>query len=269
MKKFSFVLATLGILILTNSVFAAGLAPQIATDPTGGQAVKLEVGNVENDSSWIWIPLAGGPIDTSLHEKVTVSFDIYRYQGEANGGMVDHNLFWHWVDASDNSVRPLVPNSPSWGAQWDMNNKTYPFGWGPYASITADTIYGSYANIKLEWDFKNQLAAAYYNNILVADNVIIGDSIDKKFAGFDITLYHGSATGAGNDIAWIDNFVITGSDIYNSYGFERFNSGAVNGQDGWIAGTETGVANPSAVPEPTTMFLFGLGLAGMSFFRKK
>ena len=66
------------------------------------------------------------------------------------------------------------------------------------------------------------------------------------------------------DILYIDNFVITGSDIYNSEGFEKFNLGSLNGQGGWLAGNET-----TSVPEPFTPLLLGASLFGLAWMRRQ
>ena len=79
--------------------------------------------------------------------------------------------------------------------------------------------------------------------------------------GWDITLHHGADTGYGPDVVWIDNFVISGSDIYNAQGFDQFTEGLVNGQDGWRAGTER---RDPRCPSPRPPCLLGLGLAGLA-----
>ncbi len=67
------------------------------------------------------------------------------------------------------------------------------------------------------------------------------------------------AAYGGADVVWIDNFRIFGSDIYNSNGFEDFDIGSLNDQDGWVAASGNGV-----VPEPGTAMLFGLGIIGLA-----
>ena len=108
--------------------------PAIATDPQGDKAIRLEVGTVLGDMSWIWLPFESA-LDTGQHPVVTVSFDVYRYDyaGSSSATNWNHNLFWAWTDENDEALVPTTepgfpkPSSPTWGAQWDVSAETYPF----------------------------------------------------------------------------------------------------------------------------------------------
>ncbi|NLN38474.1 MAG: PEP-CTERM sorting domain-containing protein [Smithella sp.] len=73
----------------------------------------------------------------------------------------------------------------------------------------------------------------------------------------------GYTTGLASTV-YLNNFVITGSDIYNSNGFQDFNIGNLSVQEGGLAGNES-----SSVPEPATSMLLGPGLPGVISLRKK
>ncbi len=213
---------------------AAGVMPAIATDPQGDKAIRLEVGTVLGDMSWIWLPFESA-LDTGQHPVVTVSFDVYRYDyaGSSSATNWNHNLFWAWTDENDEALVPTTepgfpkPSSPTWGAQWDVSAETYPFGWyAPYDALTAGTAFGRYANVTLIWDFAGGKASASYDGKAVATDVPIDVPLGGLLMGWDITLHHGADTGYGPDVVWIDNFVISGSDIYNAQGFDQFTEGA-------------------------------------------
>lgn len=154
----------------------------------GGHAVRLEVGDSQGDVSFmersIPDPLAVG------WKIVIVSFDIYRA-----GPRQTQNLWWFWWDSGE----------PTYGLQWDLSQHTHPFGWNPGAS-SVPTVFDSYANVKMVWDFKEMKAYSYYNGVLV-DNGIPVSGI-TSLTGWSILLAHDAATGTGADVVWIDNFAI-------------------------------------------------------------
>lgn len=260
------ILGLIGIFLLIGSnVFASGFVPIIGIDPfvENNKSVKLEVGPTLGDGSWLWLPLETA-IDTSEHQVITVEFDILR---DSIGGL--QQLVFGWVNEADNwtAMQPIAGAQESYGP-----DLTYPFMWfGDYASYHANTVYDRWAHIELQWDFVNNLARAWYDGTQVSG---VAPSLDPSVPiinpqeflyGFDISLNTGNnTTHAGGDVVWIDNFIISGSAIYNSNGFESFSMGSVNGQDGWVASKGDGIP---PVPEPATILLFGLGilsLAGVS-----
>lgn len=245
---------------MTSAAPAAGVAPQVAIGPDGSRAIKLEVGDVVGDGSWMWLPFAT-PIDLSVHPVITVSFDIYR--DWAVGG--HQQLVWGWVTSNDQWVYPDL--DPSWGIEEVYGPYfTYPFGFYEYADYHAYTVFDDYATITLQWDFANGLATASYDGGYILINTPFTTSVDTLY-GWDISLnnVYDTGDGAGEDIVWIDNFVITGSDIYNSNGFEGFTLGDLNGQDGWTATSGSG----EPVPVPATMLLLGSGMIGLAGVRRR
>lgn len=234
------------------------MAPEVATDPLGGQAVKLHVGTTFGDRSWMWLPLAD-PIQVADHNAITVRFDIYRYDYGPTPEPYTQNLFWMWVDENDLALAVTDGMMPSWGAQWDLSRTTYPFGWDD-GRPDRPTIFGDYATVEMTWDLDTMTASSMYDGMNVNFEPIF--NVPDTIEGFDITLEHGSDTGRGPDSVWIDNFEIIGSDIYNSYGFENFEPGPLHGQDGWVGGTELGPGG--TVPEPCTAFATALGVSAVA-----
>ena len=248
--------------LFTGTALALGVPPEVAIGPNGSKAVKLEVGATVGDGSWMWMPFAT-PINTSAHSIITVSFDIYRDWGV--GG--HQQLAWGWVNESDQWQYFVNGMKPSFGVEERYGPyRTYPFGFFEYHEYHANTVFDSYANITLEWNIAEGLATATYDGSTILLNTPIENLPDVLY-GWDISLNNAYDTGdgAGGDIVWIDNFIVTGSDIYNSYGFENFDLGDLNGQDGWIATKGDG----TPIPEPATMLLLGSGLFGLAGFRKK
>ena len=262
------IISITGLVLLTGkSAFATGYVPVVDIDPyiSNNKAVKLEVGPTVGDGSWMWLDLDDA-IDTSVHTTVTVKFDIRR---DTIDGL--QQLVFGWVDESDNWLTngsdTLAGVQDSYGP-----DQIFPFLWYDYATFHANTDYSDYATLEITWDFEANVAYAYYDGTLVTDadgntTAAITQEVDFLY-GFDISLntVNTDATYGGEDIVWIDNFQIMGSNIYNSYGFENFTVGSLDGQDGWIASKGDGTA---PVPEPATMFLFATGLAGLASSRRK
>lgn len=268
MRRFFLLLSVVSIFtICAGTVLASGLEPVIGIGPDGSRAVKLEVGADLGAGSWSWMPFSV-PIDTALHPVVTVSFDVYT--DSSNG---HQQLGWGWADENDRWIM-RAGHEPSFGVQerygqeWGSRFITFPFGFYKYQGYFSDTILDRYANIKMIWDFQNKKASVSYKDAGQPLDVWVvldapfneDDTFPTILQGWDISLNNTYDTGLGSgpDIIWIDNLSITGSDIYNSFGFENFDLGFLNGQDGWIAGTEKGQTPP--VPEPATLTLFGIGL---------
>jgi len=116
---------------------------------------------------------------------------------------------------------------PTYGLQWDEGGPgpggTYPFGWSG-AGPSVPTILDRWANLLMVWDFTTNVADGYYDGVYVGSVNISGIT---TLTGWAIQLGHDEGTGSGPDVAWIDNFVIT------------------------------------AIPEPGTLSLLGLGLLGL------
>jgi hypothetical protein len=244
--------------------------------------IQLGVNGI-GDASWMWRDF-GDPIDTTAaHPIITVSFDMFLAAGYSQ------RMFYGFVDETDNLITTdndylYGSNDPYYGVV--EQDKTLPLGWSDadpgYININSpidyqvNTIIGDWVNVTLQWEFNKEIStypytgyvSAWYdtdssgNPVAVVLNLPI-DAVENKRAetlnGWDFTLFGIDALGL--DTVLIDNLVITGSDIYNSLGFENFELGLLSGQDGWLAGTERGV---SVIPEPTTMLLFGAGLLGIA-----
>lgn len=263
------VLGLIGIFLLAGSnVFASGFVPVVDIDPfaADNQAVKLEVGPTLGDGSWLWLKLDEA-IDTGVHQVVTVEFDILR---DSIDGL--QQLVFGWVDQNDywTDMQPVGGAQESYGP-----DQTYPFAWfnDEYASYHANTVYNDWAHMELQWDFVNNLASAWYDGTQVSG---VDPSLDPSVPiinpqallyGFDISLNTGNnTTHAGGDIVWIDNFIISGSPIYSANGFESFEIGSIDGQDGWVGSKGDGIP---PVPEPSTLVLFCLGLLGIAGIGKR
>ncbi len=123
----------------------------------------------------------------------------------------------------------------------------------------------------MEWDFINNVVNSYYG---WKDGTLCQIDIAQDFkatgtilSGWGFSLAHDSDTGHGGDVAYIDNLSIFGSTIYDSFGFDDFEYGALQGQensygDRWDAGMST-------VPVPAAVWLLGTGLLGLLGLRRK
>lgn len=274
------------LLLLSHDAFATGITPVVIME-NGNKVISLSVSN-EGDESWIWRDF-GDSVDTGEHNVITVSFDMFLSVG------FSQQMIYSMVDESGSTITVdgnyyYGNNDPYYGIVG--SEKTLPLGYsdkdpgtpGPNGLDSpidhqVNTVSGDWVNITIEWEFDKIIGAhphvgyvsAWYdtdssgNPVAVVLNLPI-DPVDNVLAetlnGWDMYLV---GIVDGFDSVLIDNLVITGSDIYNSYGFENFNLGALHGQDGWLTGTETG----ATVPEPTTMLFFGTGIAGLAAIARR
>ena len=102
------VVISFGLLVIlasAASVHAYGVQPQVVTHPDSfNQAVRLEVGGTQGDSSWMHLTFPA--IDVTDYDMVGVSFNIYRSEYADVAWL--QNLRWGW-DAGGTSP------SPTWG----------------------------------------------------------------------------------------------------------------------------------------------------------
>lgn len=235
---------------LAGQALADGIAPRVVIDPYDplglNRVVKLEV-VAAGDQSWMYIPFAT-PVTPGTHPVVTVSFDVYRIRDA--GGLNDQTaewLAWLW----DGDVVPYYGGQQ----QQPYGARTYPFVGAGYATGDAPTVFDRYTRLQLSWDFPNKWISSSYDGTWVDINQPL-PYVGTALNGFYIALFHTSGMVEG-DVAYFDNLVITGSDIYNANGFESFALGPLDGQGGWQGGTEV------PVPEPGTITLVAIGLAGL------
>ena len=230
-------------LLLIIFVGIVGATPIIDIGPNGSLAVKLEVSDVIGSSSIIQM-IFDTPIDITLHPIVTVSFDMYR---SSTGG----HQYMDWFFTHNPELSPRG-GLDAYGEPGNYRIIPLRDSTLAYDSYWVSTVSDRYANITMLWNFINNTTSAYYDGNIVVDNVVMLENNVTHLYGWLIRLTTLNYVSEGSDIVWIDNFV---SPTYNSYGFDSFTSGVLDGQDGWI-----GVSNnPTSIPEPSTVILLIIG----------
>lgn len=167
-----------------------GIPPMVVTSPDpvlGTQAVRLEVGDTQGDTSWMEHAFIPADLLAAGYTNLVVSYDVYRVDPGPH-----QNLWWWLWDAGE----------PTYGLQWDLDG-TLPHGWNPGAG-SAPTVFNRYATVKMEWDFITMKAYSWYDGNLVDNGIPITNI--TKLTGWTIYFGHDSATGTGADVAWVDNF---------------------------------------------------------------
>lgn len=255
MKKIAGI-ALLLLTILVGTAFGAGMAPEVVLDPfdtTQTNRVVKFVVDAAGDQSWARIPLL--PFDPTDHASVKVSFDVYRVRA-ATDWMAE---WFNWSWGNDGLL-------PFYGGQYqpDLTSAaiTYPFVGAGYTTGTTPTVFDQYVNVTLIWDIVN----GYISSSYAGGQVDINQPLTSQgtlWRDFMFSLDHLSGVSEG-DTVYLDNFLIEGSDIYNSFGFDNFALGGLAGQNGWIAGNDVG-----AVPEPGSLLLLCSGVLGLAFWRRR
>lgn len=167
----------------------SGAAPAVVTAPhpvLGQQAVKLEVADVQGDTSWMEHGFVPADLIAAGYTNLVVSYDIHRHDGPKQ------NMWWWLWDAGE----------PTYGLQWDIGG-TLPHGWNPGAG-SATTVTGRYANVTMEWDLVTMKAYSWYDGSVVDNGIPITNL--TSLTGWAIWLTHDAGNGSGGDVAYIDNF---------------------------------------------------------------
>jgi len=168
-----------------------GIAPQVVTSPDpvlGTKAVRLEVTGTQGSVSEMSHGFSPTDLISAGYTDLVVSFDIYR----TGDGSHDQNLWWWLWDAGE----------PTYGLQWDMDG-TAPHGWNPGAG-SANTVFGRYATLRMEWDLVNHKAYSWYDGNLVDNGIPITNV--TSLTGWAIHFGHEADSSAYGDVAYIDNF---------------------------------------------------------------
>jgi len=169
----------------------SGKAPVVFATPAGptigNQAVLLELGKAQGDTSWM--EFAFDDLIAKGYKHLFVSFDVYRV---ADGN--DQNLWWWLFDSGE----------PTYGLQWDIGG-TAPHGWNTGAG-SATTIFGRYATIAMEWDLETNLAYSWYDGVIVDNGIPISGI--NTLTGWDVYFSHDAASGNAGELAYLDNFKI-------------------------------------------------------------
>jgi hypothetical protein len=176
----------------TSNATGGGSAPEVVIGPDSAvahQAVRLQVPDLQGATSGWELPVAD--LVAAGYTQVTVSFDIYRQMDAWSS-----NLWWYWFDNG----------SPTYGLQWDQGSGTS----GTYAfefNNGVPTVYDQWATLSMTWDFSTGTATATYNGAPAGTTSISGIT---SLTGWGLYLGHDEGAGSGSEVAWIDNFVITG-----------------------------------------------------------
>jgi hypothetical protein len=146
-------------------------------------------------------------------------------------------------------------------------------------------------NVVLEqlWDLGNGGLQTYNVNGQVDDYDLVASSIVRPVVTdiFGITLYGGSVTGDSLlfDFGWtygqiwvpdayVSNAAISGTNIFSNTSFVDLSPTIETFEWSWYNGSSSGnliltVGQAQSVPEPANIALFGLGLVGIGFARRR
>jgi len=267
MKKIRVTILTIFIMmvLLQSGAFAMTtaiqtMAPRIVDDPyvSGNKALQLQVADNKGDASWADLGFIT-PVTIADHASITVQFDIYR----ANDGWLE-NLSWGWIpDGLD----------PCWGAQWDHYGNdpwTYPFGWVNDYEHTS-TLSDGWTTLVMTWNFSGNTVSSQYGwqGSTMLPQIDINQPLNTAgttLYGWQLSLSHDAETGSGSEVVLIDNLVIYGSEIYDSFGFEGFSMGEIDGQNDGLGTWNAGV---KPVPAPSSLLLLFSSLTGLVGLRRR
>ncbi len=253
---------------LPTAILLFGVLFAVFTSTAHSVPVDLSSWWVDGGGNWTLQGIGNDSVHQSLNSSPTVFFNNMDSQGLALSGTIrqgningtagggDDDFFGFVLGYDDNDLFGSNPTTDYMLVDWKQDTQA---GWAAGMSISRVT-----GSINTCGTCTSSNAWQHTGNVnFIERAATLGSTgrVDNQEYLFDISF---TATNIRVLVDGVEQFNRNGTFENGSFGFYNFSQPRVN-----YAGIEENVVTLPAIPEPTTLLLFGSGLIGLAGFRRK